>query len=168
MEGLSVCVAGAAEVLHRRDTVGADGYVGQAEAPGAAEGVGDDYGDFFSSELAESLRDFFCAGVGIFGEEGDDGFARDVGLVDAGVGADEAAVGFDDEDGMFADDAAGLAEYEFDETGIFAGAVVAGRGSEIDGALRGSDCGRVDEAVFGFGDNFLGQDEDVVLLEGEF
>ena len=40
-------------------------------------------------------------------------------MVDAGVGADEAVMGFDDEDGMFADDAAGFAEDEFDEARIF-------------------------------------------------
>jgi hypothetical protein len=87
------------------------------------------------------LRDFFCAGVGIFGEQGDGGFAGDVGLVDAGVGADEAVVGFYDYDGMFADDAGGFAEDEFDEAGVFAAAVVVGGGGDVEGALGWGDCG---------------------------
>src|SRR5580704_5673536 len=69
---------------------------------------------------------------------------------------------------MFADDAGGFAEDDLDEAGIFATAVVAGGGGEVDGALGWGDCGQVDEAVFGFGDYFLGKDEDVVLAEGEF
>jgi hypothetical protein len=89
-------------------------------------------------------------------------------LVDAGVGADEAVICFYDEDGVFADDAAGFAEDEFDEARIFAAAVVVGGGGEFDGALGRNDCGQIDEAVFGFGDYFLGEDEDVVLLEGDF
>ena len=161
-------IACAAEILQRFDAVGANGDVGEAEAPGAAESVGDDYGDFFLGELAESLSDFFGAGVGVFGKEGDDVLAGDVGLVDAGVGADETVMGFYDQDGMFADDAAGFAEDDFDQSRIFAAAVVVRGGGEIDGALRWSDCGQVDEAVFGFGDDFLGENEDVVLLEGNF
>jgi hypothetical protein len=121
VERLFVCVGGAAEVDERWDAVGADGDVDEAEAPGAAEGVADDYGDFFSRELAESLRDFFGAGVGIFGEERDDVFAGDVGLVDARVGADEAVMGFDDQDGVFADDAAGFAEDYLNQPRIFVG-----------------------------------------------
>ena len=69
---------------------------------------------------------------------------------------------------MFADDAGGFAEDDLDETGIFATAVGVGGGGDVDGALGWGDCGQVDEAVFGFGDYFLGKDEDVVLAEGEF
>src|SRR5579871_4105743 len=69
---------------------------------------------------------------------------------------------------MFADDAAGFAEDEFDEAGIFASAVVVGGGGDIEGASGRGDCCQVDQAVFGFGDDFLSEDEDVVLMEGEF
>src|SRR5215475_14370854 len=69
---------------------------------------------------------------------------------------------------MLADDAARFAEDDFDEARIFVGTVVVGSGGEIDGALGGSDCREVYEAVFGFGDDFLGEDEDVVLLERDF
>src|SRR5579863_2381235 len=68
---------------------------------------------------------------------------------------------------MFADDAAGFAEDDFDEAGILA-AVDVGCGGKVDGALGCSDCCQVDQAIFGFGDDLLSEDENVVLVEGEF
>ncbi len=87
-------------------------------------------------------------------------------MIDSGVGADEAVVGFDDQDGMVADDAAGFAKNDIDQARIFA-RVLVGFGGEVDSALGWSDCGQVDQAIFGFRDDFLGEDENVVLLEGE-
>jgi hypothetical protein len=68
---------------------------------------------------------------------------------------------------MVADDAAGFAEDELDETRVFTAAVIVGCGGEIDGALGRSDCCEIDQAVLGFGDDFLSENKDVILLERE-
>lgn len=119
LEALVGVITGAAEIEKSGDAGGADGDIGEAETPGAAESVADDYGDLFFCAAAESGGESARGFIGIFWEHGDEIFAGNIGVVDAGVGTDEAVMSFDDEDVIAADDARGLLEDKFDEAGIF-------------------------------------------------
>src|ERR1700704_3311921 len=47
-QGLSVAVARAPQIVEDGDAERADGYIGESEPPGAAEGIADDDGDALS------------------------------------------------------------------------------------------------------------------------
>ncbi len=87
----------------------------------------------------------------------------DVGDIDAAVGAEKAVVRLGDQDAVLAaEDAAALAQGEFDDAGVKS---ILFRPS--DRFFRGLDRGKVDYAAFGFGDDFVFDDEDVAGLEAE-
>src|SRR5437867_1680317 len=75
--------------LDRLDARHADGDVGQALAPGTSEGVGDDDAEIVAGESAERFPELAGRAVGVLGQE-TGRLEIDVGLVDAGIGADPA------------------------------------------------------------------------------
>ena len=117
-EKLAMAVARAAKIDESGNAGCADGDVGEAEAPGAAEGVADDDGEALAGSSAKSGGEAAGGAIGIFGQERDEIAAGDVRMVDACIGADETVMSFNDEDALRANDAAGLAQNGFDETRI--------------------------------------------------
>ena len=147
-----------ADWVHAAD---ADGDVGQSVAPGATEGVGDDYGDIDLASGDEAAADFKGGGGGIDGQERDGFAAADVGLVDAGVGADPAVAGFgEDEASRHADDALRLAEDQFDRACVLFPVI-----GPVLGEPAGADVVEADDAALGLGDDLLGDEEDVAGFE---
>ena len=101
--------------------------------------------------------------VGIFGKQQRVSASVDVGDVDAAVGAEKAVVGFGDEDAVFAANyGAAFAQGQFDDAGV-EGVLF----RPCDGFVGGLDRGEIDEAAFGFGDDFVFDDQDVAGLEAE-
>ncbi len=150
----------AAIVEHGVDSCDADGDVDGAFAPGAAEGVGDDDSNVYAQCFLQASSQVAGGGVGVEGEKDNHVAAGGVGGVDAGVGATEAVSGFGDDDAVVhADDSPAFAEDDFGVAGVF---FVEGGDFYCEG--RGSHVVEVDEAAFGFGDDFLGDDEDVAVF----
>src|SRR5574341_397500 len=87
----------------------------------------------------------------------------DVGAVDAGAGADQAElVQGDDVTALHLQDRAAFVEVELAQAGVAAGVL-----GEPFGAVGGGHVGEVDDAALGLGDDLLGDDEHVVVLEGQ-
>ena len=110
-----VVVGPAAPVLDRLQSGDADRDVALADPPGAAERVGDHDSGGDSGQLSEAVSQDLCRLVGVDREHHDRVLARDVGRVDAGVGADEAVVGLADQDAADrADQLLRLVEHDLD------------------------------------------------------
>src|SRR6266849_1913995 len=118
-ERLSVAIARAAKIDEYGHTRRANSHIGQAQTPGPAEGVTDDDGDAFAGALTKSGGEFFCGTVRMAWEQSYKIVARDIGMVNAGIGADETMTGFRDEHVIAADDAPRLIQDHLDGTGIF-------------------------------------------------
>src|SRR6266403_503170 len=118
-ERFSVAVAGAAKIEEYGHTRRANGHIGQTQTPGPAEGVTDDDGDAFAGALTKRNSEFFCGAVRMAWEQSYKIVARDIGMVDAGIGADETMMGFRYEHVIAADDAPRLIQDHLDGTGIF-------------------------------------------------
>ncbi len=84
----------------------------------------------------------------------------DIGDVDAAVGAEKSVVSFGDEDAVLAtDDRPAFAQCEFDDAGVER--ILFRPRDRFVGWL---DRVQVDDASFGFGDDFVFDDEDVAGL----
>ena len=84
-----------------------------------------------------------------------------VGAVDAGVGADEAVPGLDDQDAALgAQHLAALGEDQLDQRRLFAE-----HGGELARLGAGQHRGEAADAALGLGDDLLGDDDDVAVLE---
>ncbi len=110
--------------------------------------------------MAESGSKFFCGKIGVARKKSYNVFAGDVGMVDAGVGADETVARFGDEDMIAPDDAPRLLQDDFDGAGIFLQA----RG-ERESLRRRANGREPHHRAFGLGDNFLRDDEKVAVFE---
>ena len=113
-----MAVARATKIDKRRDARCADGYVNQTQTPGAAERVANDDREAFTSLFADPCCQTAGGAVGIFREQGDAITAKDIRMVNACIGANETVMGFNDQDAVGANDAARLAEDDFDEARI--------------------------------------------------
>src|SRR6267154_3027116 len=81
-------------------------------------------------------------------------------MVDAGIGADEAVARFGDQHVIAADDAPRLFQDYFHEPRVLLLPLRDGLRLE-----RRPDCRQPDYSAFGFGNNFLRDDEDVAVFE---
>src|SRR6266478_4052354 len=117
-ERLSVAIAGAAKIEEHGHTRRANGHIGQTQTPRATEGVTDNDGDAFASALTKSGSEFLCGAVRMAREQSYNIAAGDIGMVDAGIGADETMMGFRDEHVIAADDAPRLIQDHLNGTGI--------------------------------------------------
>src|SRR6266481_8614614 len=118
-ERLSVAIAGAAEIEEYGHTRCANGHIGQTQTPGPAEGVTDDDGDAFAGTPTKHSSEFFCGTVRMAWEQSYKIVAGNIGMVDAGIGADETMMGFRYEHVIAADDAPRLIQVHLDGTRIF-------------------------------------------------
>lgn len=134
-------VGAAAQVVQYAHARRADRHVGQARAPGAAEGVGDDHADLDAERVTDSLADRARGGVRVLGEEQDRARCR-VGGVDAGRGHHQALPVLDDAQGA----APGHHPY----------------GLRVD---RGLPVGGLDDPALGLGDDLRGDQQDVAVEE---
>ena len=104
MQRPPIGIIGAAQVVCQLHTGGADGHVGLANTPGAANGVGDDDADVHAEPLAQTHAEPTGGRVWIGGEAQGSAFG-DIGHVDASGGHDQALAGFDNAEratGMYA------------------------------------------------------------------
>ena len=113
-------------------------------------------------ELAKGGREAARGKIGIFGEKGDEIAAGNVRMVDAGIGADETVMGFDDEHAVRADYAARFADDDFDETRIAREFF-----RKPHGLGRRADFGKTQDAAFRFRNNLLRDNEDVSFFKGD-
>src|SRR6266481_4564316 len=118
-ERLSVAIAGAAKIEEHGHTRRANGHIGQTQTPRATEGVTDNDGDAFASALTKSGSEFLCGAVRMAREQSYNIVAGDIGMVNAGIGADETMMGFRDEHVIAADDVPRLIQDHLNGTGIF-------------------------------------------------
>ena len=96
--------------------------------------------------------------IGIAGEEAD-GFGRDVGGVDSGVGADEAVVCLSDQDAAFhPHDPDRFAQDDLDLASVLL--VAAG---PLDREGRRLDRAKVDQLTFGLADDLVGDDNHIAV-----
>src|SRR6267378_3613591 len=117
-EKFSLTIAGAAQVEEYGQSRGANGDVGEAQAPGAAKGIANNDGNVLAGLRAHCDSQFSCRAVRVARQQGHDVVARDIRMVDAGVGADETMVSFRDEHVVAADDAPRLIQDHLHCTGI--------------------------------------------------
>ena len=162
-QSIAVRIASAAVIAQRFHPRDADRELGQALAPRAAEAVGDDNRDGNPGAAFERASQVGGGAIRIFGKQQGVAASVDVGNIDAAVGAEEAVVGFGDQNAVLAaDNGPALAHSEFDNAGIER---VLFR--PRDGISGGLDAGQVDEAAFRFGNDFVFHDKDVAGLESE-
>ena len=111
----------AAPVVERGEAGAADRDLGLAQPPGAAEAVGDRRPRPDARRRADLGADAAGRGVGVLGQQADRVRLGQVGAVDAGVGADEAVVGLDDQDAALgAQHLAALLEDQLDQGRLLA------------------------------------------------
>src|SRR5690606_856031 len=91
----AIGIGAAAQVVDELDARRADGGVGLADAPGAAEGVGDDEPEAFAGFLPQAGAQGARRGVGVARQAQGEAIGH-VGGVEPGGGHDEALAGFDD------------------------------------------------------------------------
>jgi hypothetical protein len=140
----------------------ADRGTHRAVAPGAAEAVDDDDTDAAPAALPQRNSQSRGGGIGV--ERQQDGVARcRVRLVDAGVGHHQAEPVFDD------DHLRALAQHlhGFIQDQLHQGGVLAGLPAAPAGFFRRRHIGQADHPALGLGDDFLGDDHDVVVLQRE-
>src|SRR5438128_2863489 len=112
----------------RRQPADTDGDVGETLAPGPSEGIGDHHSDVDAGGEAQALAELSRRTVRILGQQHHPAEV-DVGLVDAGVGADPAVVRFGDEDAaVHAHHPPRLAQDDLDQPRISPEACRHGRG----------------------------------------
>src|SRR6266852_138506 len=159
-ERLAVAIACAAQIMQDGDAGRADGNIGQAEAPGAAEGVADDYGDAFAGSFVERGSETFRRLVGIPGEQGHGVVARNVRMIHARVGTDVAMACFGNQYRIAADETPRFIQDYFHEPRI--PFLPFGDGLSLGRRL---DRGQPDHRAFGLRNNLLRDDEDVAVFE---
>src|SRR5690606_9505184 len=122
----------------------------------------DDYGDIDSGAFAQGLAQRCGGGIGIDGQQGEQAVAVHVRFIDARVGADPAVVRLGDQHATgHAHDAAAFAQHHLVVVGVFSALF-----GDLLGEVRWLNGLRVDYAAFGFGDDFLGDDDDIAVGEG--
>ena len=100
-------------------------------------------------------------GVGVLGQQADGAGLGQVGAVDAGVGADEAVPGLDDEDAALgAQHLAALLEDQLDQ-----GRLLAEHRGEAARLAAREHRGEAADASLGLGDDLLRDDDDVAVFE---
>ena len=118
---------------------------GQAVAPRAAKGIGNQHRNIDAGQLLEARSERGSGRVGIFGKENRAVIHEAIGFVDTGIGADPSRASFNDEDSVIhAHDAAGLAQYQFNSARVFIPA-----SGETACQPRRLDTGQVNDAAFG-------------------
>src|SRR5712692_284163 len=153
-------VPGAAQIMEDGDAGRADGYVCQAQAPGTAEGVADDYGDAFAGSFAERGSEIFRGLVRISWEQAHAIFARNVRMIHARIGTDVAMACFGNQHGITADETPRFFQDYFHEPRVFL--LPLGDGLSLGRRLDG---GQPDHRAFGLRNNLLRDDEDVSVFE---
>ena len=158
-----MAVAGAAEIDESGDARCADGDVGETQAPGATEGVADDDGKALVSMFAQGRGKAASGTIWIFGEECDGIAARDVRMVDASIGADKTMMRFNNQNTVRTDDTAGFAEDDFDKARIVRELFRQGNCLS-----RRANTRETPDAAFCFGNDFLSDNQDISVCEGDF
>jgi len=160
---VAVRVTMAAIVAQRLHAGDANGEFCQTLAPGASEAVGNDDGKGDASSFLELPTKIECGPVRVQGKQESMPASVHIGDVDAVVGAQEAVMGFGDEDAVpAADNGAALPHGELDHARIES--VLFCPGARFGGRLDG---GEIDEATFRLGDDLMFHDEDVARLQPE-
>lgn len=165
-EDVAVGIGLPAVVNGRLETGDADGDVGEALAPGAAKGVGDEHGHVGAGASGDLLAQAARGGVRVARQQRRPA-GGDVRRIDPGVGADEAVMRLDDNQsrcrraGIHADNAAALLQDDFHQPRVF---VERKRQRAREGG--GFDAGELDEAAFRLGYDFLRNDEHIAVGEG--
>jgi len=162
-EGLSVAIACAAEIKEYRHTRRANGHIRQTQTPGAAEGVTDNNRQALASALTKGGCEFSCGTVRMAWKNSYNIAAGDIGMVDAGVSADETMMCFRDEHMIAADDAPRLIQNHLDGAGIFLQP-----GGEGTCLPRRRHRPERNQGAFRLGDNLLGDYQDVAPPKAGF
>jgi len=154
-----------AQVSDRQHPRDADRDVHGAQSPCASVRVRDDHGDIGLRRGDEGVADAARRGVGIGGQGQDHltRLARHVRAIHARVGADPTVAGLHDErTRTLADNGPRAAQDHLNEARVLAH--LEGQGERL---RRGRHGGQVDEAALSLGHDFVGDDEDIAVLEHE-
>ena len=150
-----------APVVERSQAGDADGGIELAEAPGAPEAVRDHDRRARAGHAREACPQRARGGVGVEREQDEDTVRGGVGLVDPGVRADEAVVRADDQDAALRAQQLGrLVEDRLHVTGI-----LAVPRCEFERARGGGDLVQASQPALGFGDDLVGDHDDVAVGE---
>jgi hypothetical protein len=160
MQRLHVAIVSAAKIDERGNAGNADGDVSETETPGTAKGIADNDSEPLTCFFMKRGGEAASGPVGIARKKRNGVHARNVGLVHSRVGADKTVMRLDDEHVLAADDAARLAENDFNQPRIFFQ-----RARQFPGLRGWLHSRKLHDPSFGFRNNFLSDDKNVAVFE---